>query len=80
MPVLGFFFKKKKFSQVSFSTPENADSKNFPGSKVFYFTSVENIRNFTRVISQNSAMVQNYSNCLLVLEKKNLKCFPSSKM
>ena len=52
--------------------------------KLFRFTNVESVRNFARVISErnvsrNSARVQNYSNCLLVLRKKNLKCFPSSK-
>ena len=59
--------------------PESADGKNFSGSKVFCFTNVESVRNCARVISRNSARVQNYSNCLLVLRKKNLKCFPSSK-
>ncbi len=64
MPVLGLL------SQVSFPTPESADSKDFSGSKVFCFTNVESVRNFTRVISRNSAGVQNYSNCLSVLRKK----------
>ncbi len=59
--------------------PESADGKNFSGSKVFCFTNVEGVRNFVRVFSRNSARVQNYSNCLLVLRKKNLKCFPSSR-
>ncbi len=59
--------------------PESADGKNFSGSKVVCFTNVENVRNFIRVVSRSSARVQNYSNCLLVLRKKNLKCFPSSK-
>ena len=44
--------------------PESADGKNFSGSKVVCFTNVESVRNFTRVISRNSARVQNYSNCL----------------
>ena len=50
--------------------PEIADGKNFSGSKVVCFTNVENVRNFIRVVSRNSARVQNYSNCLLVLRKK----------
>ena len=44
--------------------PESADGKNFSGSKVVCFTNVENVRNFIRVVSRNSARVQNYSNCL----------------
>jgi hypothetical protein len=46
--------------------------------KSFRFTNVEGVRNLIRVISRNSARVQNYSNCLSVFEI-NLKCFPSSK-
>ena len=55
--------------------PESADGKNFSGSKVVCFTNVENVRNFIRVVSRNSARVQNYSNCLLVLRKKISSAF-----
>jgi len=37
--------------------------------KFFRFTNVGSVRNFTRVISRNSARVQNYSNCLLYLSQ-----------
>jgi hypothetical protein len=65
MPVLGLFNYRKFLS-----TSENADSENFSGSKVFCFTNVENVRNFVRVASRNSARVQNYSNCLSFLREK----------
>ena len=76
MPVLGLF----NYRKFLFSTPESADSENFSGSKVVYFTSVEDVRNFTRVISRNSARVQNYSNCLLALRKKISSAFRVQKM
>ena len=76
MPVLGLFnYRKFLFQRLKVLI-----ARIFSGSKVFCFTNVENVRNFIRVVSRNSARVQNYSNCLLVLRKKNLKCFPSSKM
>ena len=59
--------------------PESADGKNFSGSKVVCFTNVENVRNFIRVVSRNSARVQNYSNCLLVLRKKISSAFRVQK-
>ncbi len=43
--------------------------------KSFCFTNVENVRNFIRVVSRNSAKVQNYSNCLLDFEKKISSAF-----
>ena len=55
--------------------PESADGKNFSGSKVVCFTNVENVRNFIRVVSRNSAKVQDYSNCLsffLLREKSQM--------
>jgi hypothetical protein len=60
--------------------PESADGKNFLGSKVVCFTNVENVRNFIRVVSRNSARVQNYSNCSLVLRKKKSQVLSEFKI
>ena len=65
--MLGLF----NYRKFSFSTPENADSKNFQVVKSFRFTNVGGVRNFIRVVSRNSAGVQNYSNCSLVFEEKS---------
>ncbi len=60
-------------------------AKVFQVVKSFRFTNVWSVRNFLfelfleRNVSRNSARMQNYSNCLSFFEKKNLKCFPSSK-
>ena len=55
--------------------PESADV--FQVVKFFCFTNVESVRNFARVISRNSARVQNCK--LLLVVEMNLRCFPSSK-
>jgi hypothetical protein len=76
MPVLGLFnYRKFLFQRLKVLV-----ARIFSGSKAFCFTNVGGVRNFVRVISRNSARVQNCLNCSLVFEKKNLKCFPSSKM
>ncbi len=75
MPMLGLFnYRKFLFQRLKVLI-----ARIFQVVKSFRFTNVGGVRNFTRVVSRNSARVQNYSNCLLVLRKKNLKCFPSSK-
>jgi hypothetical protein len=51
--------------------PESADGKNFQVVKLFALQMFENVRNFIRDVSRNSARVQNYSNCLLILRKKS---------
>ncbi len=74
MPVLGLFNYRKFLKCLKVLM-----ARIFQVVKSFCFTNVESVRNFTRVISRNSARVQNYSNCLSVFEI-NLKCFPSSKV
>ena len=73
MPVLGLFnYRKFLFQRLKVLI-----ARIFQVVKSFRFTNVGSVRNF---ISRNSARVQDYSNCSLVFEKKNLKCFPSSKI
>ena len=57
-----------------FSTPESADSKNFSGSKAFLLYKCWKCKKLW-VVSRNSARVQNYSNCSLVLRKKISSAF-----
>ena len=70
MPVLGLFnYRKFLFQRLKVLM--------FSGGKVFCFTNVESVRNFARVMSRNSARVQNCK--LLLVVEINLRCFPSSK-
>ncbi len=71
MPVLGLFnYRKFLFQHLKVLMF-------FQVVKSFALQMLRVVRNFVRVISRNSARVQNYSNCLLVFLR--LKCFPSSK-
>ncbi len=75
MPVLGLFnYRKSLFQRLKVLI-----ARVFQVVKPFRFTNVENVRNFIRVISRNSARVQNYSNCLLVLRKKISSAFRVQK-
>ena len=82
MPLLGLF----NYREFLFQRLKVLMARIFQVVKSFCFTNVGSVRNFARVIFQNemftrnSARVQSCLNCLLVFEKKNLKCFPSSKM
>jgi hypothetical protein len=71
MPVLGLFnYRKFLFQRLKVLI-----ARIFQVVKPFCFTNVGSVRNFTRVVSRNSARVQNYSNCLLVLRKKISSAF-----
>jgi len=60
MPVLGLFnYRKFLFQRLKVLI-----ARVFQVVKPFCFTNVGSVRNFTRVVSRNSARVQNYSNCL----------------
>ena len=66
MPVLGVF----NYRRFLFQRLKVLIARIFQVVKSFRFTNVGGVRNFTRVVSRNSARVQNYSNCSLVFEKK----------
>ncbi len=75
MPVLGLF----NYRGFLFQRLKVLIARIFQVVKSFRFTNVGNVRNFTRVISRNSARVQNYSNCSLVLRKKISSAFRVQK-
>ncbi len=69
MPMLGLFnYRKFLFQRLKVLI-----ARIFQVVKPFRFTNVGSVRNFIRVISRNSAKVQNYSNCLFFFlwEKKS---------
>ena len=73
MPMLGLFnYRKFLFQRLKVLI-----ARIFQVVKSFRFTNVGRVRNFTRVISRNSARVQNCK--LLLVVEMNLRCFPSSK-
>jgi len=75
MPMLGLFNYRKFLLQRL----KVLIARIFQVVKPFCFTDVGSVRNFTRVVSRNSARVQNYSNCLLVLRKKISSAFRVQK-
>jgi hypothetical protein len=76
MPVLGLFnYRKFLFQRLKVLIARVF----FQVVKPFGFTNVGRVRNLTQVVSRNSARVQNYSNCLLVLRKKISSAFRVQK-
>ncbi len=79
MPLLGLF----NYREFLFSMPESVDVFQVVKFFLLYkcWESKETLFELflERNISQNSARVQNYSNCLSVFFEMTLKCFPSSK-
>jgi len=68
MPVLGLFnYRKFLFQRLKVLM-----ARIFQVVKSFRFTNVGGIRNFVRVVSRNSARVQNYSNCSSVFLRKKI--------
>ncbi len=76
MPMLGLFsYRKFLFQRLKVLI-----ARIFQVVKSFRFTNVGGVRNFTRVVSRNSARGAKLFKLFIGFEKKNLKCFPSSKM